>query len=237
MIGIYKIQNLSNGKIYIGQSNNIERRFREHKNKGEISRIPLDIAIKKYGVDAFSYEIIEECSLADLNEREMYWIRYYNSIELGYNCSNGGDSQTIGENNGRAILSNLDIIKIRTAYSERKTRISVYQDYMDRISFNTFARVWDGTSWSHIMPEVYTLENKKYYIQQTQIGEKSVKAILTDDEVIQFRSRYQNETAISMYMDIKDKISFQTFQSILWGRSYKHLPIYKKKEKKWIYEY
>ena len=51
MIGIYKITNLVNGKTYIGQSNNIERRFKEHQQKGELSRIPVDIAIKKYGKD------------------------------------------------------------------------------------------------------------------------------------------------------------------------------------------
>ena len=47
MIGIYKITNLVNGKTYIGQSNNIERRLKEHQQKGELSRIPVDIAIKK----------------------------------------------------------------------------------------------------------------------------------------------------------------------------------------------
>lgn len=75
MIGIYKITNLVNGKTYIGQSNNIERRFKEHQQKGESSRIPVDIAIKKYGKDMFSYDIVEECKLEELNEKETYWIK------------------------------------------------------------------------------------------------------------------------------------------------------------------
>ena len=45
MIGIYKITNKENGKCYVGQSNNIERRFSEHKTKGKESGIPVDIAI------------------------------------------------------------------------------------------------------------------------------------------------------------------------------------------------
>ena len=53
MIGIYKITKKENGKAYIGQSNNIERRFQEHCQKGEASRIPLDIAIKKYPIELF----------------------------------------------------------------------------------------------------------------------------------------------------------------------------------------
>ena len=53
MIGIYKITKKENGKSYIGQSNNIERRFAEHRTKGESSRIPLDIAIQKYNIAVF----------------------------------------------------------------------------------------------------------------------------------------------------------------------------------------
>lgn len=72
MIGIYKITKKQNGKSYIGQSNNIERRFQEHRTKGKTSRIPVDRAIEKYGVEAFTYEIVEECSLNELNNREQY---------------------------------------------------------------------------------------------------------------------------------------------------------------------
>ena len=67
--GIYKITNLINGHIYIGQSINIERRFREHKNGSELI---VDKAIKKYGVENFSFDIIEECSECMLDERERY---------------------------------------------------------------------------------------------------------------------------------------------------------------------
>ena len=105
MIGIYKITKKENGKCYIGQSNNCERRFKEHQTKGTSSRIPVDIAIQKYGKDAFTYEIIEECSIEELNQKEQYWIKYYNSMEDGYNCSEGGAQQSIGVNNGRSKLT------------------------------------------------------------------------------------------------------------------------------------
>ena len=71
-IGIYKITNLLNNKIYIGQSLNIERRFKEHCYKGKESRIPLDLAIQKYGKDNFTFEIIENCLKEELNEKETY---------------------------------------------------------------------------------------------------------------------------------------------------------------------
>lgn len=69
MIGIYKIENLVNGKIYIGQSNDIGRRFNEHKRRdGQL----VDKAIKKYGISNFSFSVVEECSVEELSNRESY---------------------------------------------------------------------------------------------------------------------------------------------------------------------
>ena len=234
MIGIYKITKISNGKSYIGQSNDIERRFKEHQQKGTSSRIPLDIAIQKYGINAFTYEILEECSIDKLNEREQYWIKYYNTIKNGYNCSAGGEQQSLGENNGRAKLTEKDIIQIRKAYANHEKQKDVYEKYKDIISFSYFQNLWQGRSWGHIMPEVFTKENKNYYIYQNSKGSKGAFAQFTDDEVINIRKRYVNESAKEIYKDYKDRISYQTFQQIIWGRNYSQLPIYKKREKKWI---
>ena len=89
--GIYKIINLINNKQYIGQSIDIETRWQQHKtsNKNYI----LYQAFKKYGLENFSFEIIEECSREKLNETEQYWIKYYNTLTPnGYNMTFGGDS-------------------------------------------------------------------------------------------------------------------------------------------------
>lgn len=234
MIGIYKITNKLNGKAYIGQSNDIERRFKEHQQKGESSRIPLDIAIQKYGKDNFIYEIIEECSLEELNQKEQYWIAILNTVKNGYNCSEGGEQQSIGENNGRSKLTEEDVKKIRQAYADHKKQKEVYEEYKDIISFGYFQNLWQGRSWKHIMPEVFTKENKDYYIYQNSNGENGSSARFSDEEVIKIRERYVNESAKQIYEDYKNRVSYQTFQAMLWGRSYKTLPIYKKKEKKWI---
>lgn len=234
MIGIYKITKKENGKSYIGQSNNIERRFAEHRTKGESSRIPLDIAIQKYGVDAFTYEVLEECSLEQLNEREQYWIQYYQTHITGYNCNIGGEQQSAGSNNGRSKLTESDIIEIRIAYNEHKKQKEVYEKFKDIISFNHFQNIWQGRVWSHIMPEVFTEENKNYYIYEQSKGGNSAGAKFTNEEVIAIRQRYATESAKKIYEDYKDRVAYQTFQQLLWGRSYCDLPIYKKKEKKWI---
>ena len=94
IIGIYKIENLKNGKIYIGQSINIQKRFNEHQRNGYYENSQLiDSAIFDVGIENFSFEIIEECSLSELNDKEKYYIMYYNSIyPNGYNKTNGGSS-------------------------------------------------------------------------------------------------------------------------------------------------
>ena len=234
MIGIYKIENKINGKIYIGQSNNIQRRFQEHQTKGTSSRIPVDIAIQKYGKDNFTYTVIEETTIDKLNQAEEFWINYFNSIETGYNCSKGGEQQSIGENNGKAKLTEQDVIEIRKAYNNHLKQKDVYEKYKDIISFGYFQNLWQGRSWSHIMPEVFTEENKQYYIFQNSNGGNGASAKFSNEEVIKIRERYVNESAKQIYEDYKDRVSYQTFQAMLWGRSYKTLPIYKKKEKKWI---
>lgn len=77
MIGIYKITNKLNNRIYIGQSSNIYRRFQEHITKGKTSRIKIDEDIQIYGKENFIFEIIQECAISELNVLEQYWIKYY----------------------------------------------------------------------------------------------------------------------------------------------------------------
>ena len=99
---IYKFTNKTNGKAYIGQTNNIENRKRGHKSdsfnsKSEGYNLPFHAAIRKYGWDNFNFEVLEEIDDAvyDFNyvdERERFYIAYYHSLkdEQGYNITLGG---------------------------------------------------------------------------------------------------------------------------------------------------
>lgn len=92
-IGIYKIKNLFNGKIYIGQSVDIEKRWSTHKAElkhNHHHNIHLQSAWNKYGEDNFEFSIIEICNSDQLNQREIYWISEFNSCENGYNLTSGG---------------------------------------------------------------------------------------------------------------------------------------------------
>ena len=86
MIGIYKITNPTN-KVYIGQSINIERRFKNYKSISQTrGQVMLHNSFKKHGVNNHTFEIIEECIVESLNERERYWQEFYNVLEGGLNC-------------------------------------------------------------------------------------------------------------------------------------------------------
>jgi len=77
MIGIYKISSPT-GKIYIGQSTNISRRWKNYKHVDNNNVGPkLRNSLKKYGSENHKFEIIEECNVEHLNERETYWKQHY----------------------------------------------------------------------------------------------------------------------------------------------------------------
>lgn len=98
--GIYKITNQINGKCYIGQSVNIAKRWTQHRiratsegSKGFGSHFYR--SIRRYGLENFSFEILEECLREELNEKEKFYIKKYHSDQkdCGYNLTPGGDSQ------------------------------------------------------------------------------------------------------------------------------------------------
>ena len=100
---IYKITNIINGKLYIGQTKKtIEERFQAHlKNaKNHINRYLYD-AMNKYGYNNFIPSLIEECEDNLLDEREIYWIAFYNTTDkkFGYNMTIGGGGGDVWTNN------------------------------------------------------------------------------------------------------------------------------------------
>ena len=234
MIGIYKITNKENGKVYIGQATDINRRLSEHKKKRSIT---IDDYINVLGIDKFTYEIVEECSKEELDEKEKYYINFYDSQKQGYNIQAGGFNNSIGESNGRAKLTEEDVIEIRTAYNNHRKQKEIYNKFKEKTSWSNFQLVWQGRSWKHIMPEVYNEENKTWYVLNNSIGENGSSASLTNDEVLFFRKQYVHNDARTIYnkYELKDRISYTSFQKILWGESYnKDIPIYKKNKKQWF---
>ena len=96
MIGIYKIENKINGKIYIGQSVDIVERWKQHGykafNQKEVAyNSAIHAAFRKYGIENFELTVLEECEVSELDEKERYWIQKLNSLTpTGYNILQGG---------------------------------------------------------------------------------------------------------------------------------------------------
>lgn len=147
--GIYCIKNLVNGKVYIGQSVNIKRRIKDHfvrafscnKSNDEYDK-PLGRAIRKYGKENFEVTIIEECEKEKLNEREIYWIKFYNSTdkECGYNLSEGG------EQSGYSILKKQEISEIIDLLQFSTIPITEIADYY-KIAISTISEINHGHIW------------------------------------------------------------------------------------------
>lgn len=93
--GIYKITNSITQECYIGQSLDISKRFKEHAKCGLGIDTPIGNklykAMQEYGLKNFTWEVLEECSAAQLNEREKYFIDFYDSKNYGYNTTRGNN--------------------------------------------------------------------------------------------------------------------------------------------------
>ena len=115
---IYKITNKINGKSYIGQTiQNVKERFYQHcatKCSQAILNMVIHKAINKYGKSNFTIEVIEEVESTNLNDREKYWIRYYDSYNNGYNSTEGGQD-------GIKLFKNLDTESIVREYKSGKS--------------------------------------------------------------------------------------------------------------------
>jgi group I intron endonuclease len=103
---LYKISNLINGKVYVGQTYDFAQRKAGHiyASKDLTNERPLYRSMRKHGVESFSFEVIEECADDLVDEREKFWIKHYDSTNLdkGYNLEPGGKGHT---DEGRRKLS------------------------------------------------------------------------------------------------------------------------------------
>lgn len=92
---IYIIKNTVNDKVYVSQTKvSLKLRFQNHLSAARNGKdYIIGKAIRKYGEDKFYIELLEECTVEELNEREKYWIAFFNSTDnrSGYNISTGGN--------------------------------------------------------------------------------------------------------------------------------------------------
>lgn len=226
MTGIYKITNKINGKIYIGQSKNIQQRWLDHKHYADERRGNSIIhkAIRKYGIDNFSFDVEIECDASELNDLEKYYIELYNTIiPYGYNMTAGGDAfSSFGESNPNSKLTNEHVYQIRERYANGERKSIVYEDYKHLISINTFADIWIGKTWPQIHMDVYTKETKDSHKHMSTSPFHC--STLTDEDVLAIRD-YKNHgnTKEYVYKTFFQHININTFSDVWNGKTFKHI--------------
>lgn len=104
--GIYLLRNTVSGRVYVGQSVHIRRRWNEHRasaNRGDKSR--LYDAMRRYGVDAFQLVVLEECGPALFDERELYWMDRLSARVDGYNLMPAGQNGRVADAAMRELIA------------------------------------------------------------------------------------------------------------------------------------
>ena len=244
MIGIYLITNKVNGKKYVGQSVNIERRFSEHLRSGQPEKYshknerdintPIHLAMQKYGIQCFSLTILEECEQSQLNERERYWINYYksNNKQFGYNILAGGQDNFAlkGELHSQAKLSQSEVNIIKNLLKNSNKNLNEILELFPFISKSTLSMINQGKSWFD--------ENEKYPLRKLETshkGSSNGRAKFSEKQVMEIRKKYSmGISPKQLFKEYNNIASQSAISAIIYGKTYKHLPIWNNSKKKWI---
>lgn len=229
--GIYCITNKINNKKYIGQSNSVFTRWSEHANiafNNDSKRKSLiHKAIKKYGLESFTFEILELCELEKLNDLEIFYIKLFKEKGFTlYNLTDGGDIGIImyGENNPNSILTDKEVYDIRERYNNKELKRNVYELYKDKMTFNGFNCIWCGTTRKTIHMDVYTEENK-YFHRRENVYKKDLfqNSNFTEEDVRRIRDlRQSGYCPLEAYEQYK-WINKNTFNDIWYMRTFPHI--------------
>lgn len=167
---VYKIENKINKKIYVGQTNNLDRRMQEHKHD-ERNNHPIHNAIKKYGWENFEVSVLYYG--VNYNEKEKEYIKLYksNRKEYGYNITAGGQDSS-GENNPQSKLSQSDVYQIISDLKGNNSIECIAKKY--RTTVKTIRNINAGISW-RIGSLQYPIRKRKLKI----LNNEEVKEIIS----------------------------------------------------------
>ena len=209
--GIYMVINLNNNKKYIGQSVNIRKRFYQnhkydYKNpKNCCYEDKFDTAIRKHGWNNFIVFVLEECNKDKLDEREIYYIKKYDTFKNGYNS-------TIGGQNWSPNIHNEEVLKIRQRYINGETIPEIYKDYQEIYSNKqTFKNIILG----YIYKDVGNIPNKENI--------RHTNSKLTADQVKNIRKEYKKGKISYAKLGQKYGVSGTCISHIIQGLTYTHI--------------
>lgn len=206
---IYKITNNINGKIYIGQSKNTKERFKSHCKETSKDCL-IDLAIQKYGKENFTVEIIES-QIKNYNEREKYWIKFFNcKVPNGYNISDGGDEPPVfyGINHPNASIKSQAILNC------------IIQDLIEtKLPYNTIAQKYH-TNKKTIMGINFGYRYSNPDLDYPLRKQPNINGTLADEDIddiiYELQHSYDTNTNIGLHYGVGE----HTIRNINAGRAH-----------------
>ena len=227
MIGIYMFENINNHKKYIGQSINITHRKWEHYNRPSSGCYIDKILTAK--PEEFIFSIIEECSTDKLDEREIYWIDYYDSINNGYNVIHGGNCYR-GEHNIQAKLTEKEVKEIINLLEECKLNNQEIADKY-QVCRNTIDLINRCKTWCYLHSYEKNIRqeclNKKEFKHSTHAGESNHSCKITEEKALEIINLLKHDSRSLAQLSRELNISLNILYDINRCKTWKHLHNYK----------
>lgn len=221
---VYKITNLINDKGYIGITNNPKKRWENHKCNNDPSMV-IAKAIKKYGKENFSFEILlSNVSLDEIDSIEQEYIEKYQthvSTGKGYNVSRGGRYNILekpleGVDNGRALLTEEEVRYIKS--HRNLPEYVLYEKFAEKITYETFRNIYLDKTYKNIPPTV------DCYPKNFEFSCQFNNSKLDYGEVVELREAYDKGIYWKDIYEQRYKEKYQdpwTFWNIYCGNMYK----------------
>lgn len=190
-IGIYKITS-PNNRIYIGQSIDIERRYKSYRKYNDKNQIRLYRSIVKYGFLSHKWEVIELCTKKDLNKRERYWQDYYNVMsKQGLNSM-----LTNSEDLPREMSISSSIKQASVRGISLKDCLSVWDMFCKGITTTEIRKVYPKISYKVI----WKIKTGQHWVNKYLKEKKGINFLDYETKITHNRfSKEQKKIAIDLY--------------------------------------
>lgn len=244
--GIYSLINIENGKRYVGQSVDLEKRRYTHFWLLKENRHWNAHLQRSYNKGhQFDFEVIEYCPVEMLNDREIYWIAKYDSFHNGYNQCIGGDStqgykfsdetkaKIAKANTGRKFSAEVIEQRSKSLHEHLANDPEFAAEYHRKMSARWKGKPswnkgrpcpeWKKKHLSEMLKGRYVSEEHKEKLRELYSGEKSITAKLTKSDVVEIRYRFlSGERQIDISKDYP--VTPQTIYDIVRGRRWQSVP-------------
>jgi group I intron endonuclease len=206
-IGIYKITNLINGKVYFGQTVNYEKRMRSHishLSKGNHHNCHIQNAFNLYGKDSFKMELVCGCEISELDKLERQYIKKFNTTNenFGYNLMTGGQHYR----------EFTDEVKRKMSESNKGRKKS--EEHKRKIGLAHKGRI--------IKPEWIEKTRQTKRLNHSQWGANNGNAVISDEEAEKIIIELMQNKAVSEII-LKYNVPQDTVYNLMYNKSYRHI--------------